>query len=103
MVPCQWLEACVKAIHKNGLKNLFENYRPVSITSIIGKLMESIVRDKLVAHMEDNDLISQNQHGFVPSRNCMTNLLICLEKWTSMLENGHPIDIVYTDFAKAFG
>ena len=44
LVPFQWLEACITAIHKKGLKNLFENYRPVSTTSIIGKLMESIVR-----------------------------------------------------------
>ena len=44
----------------------------------------------------------EKQHGFVPNKNCMTNLLICMENWTYMLENGHPIDIIYTDFAKAF-
>ena len=43
MVTSQWREVCITAIHKNGPKNLFENYRPVSITSIICKLMESIV------------------------------------------------------------
>ena len=64
---------------KEGLKNLFEDYRPVSITSIIGKLMESIVRDKLVAHMEINNALLEKQHGFVPNKNCMTNLLICME------------------------
>ena len=58
LVPFQWLEACITAIHKKGLKNLFENYRPVSITSIIGKLMESIVRNKLAAHMEINNALS---------------------------------------------
>ena len=51
--------------------------------------------------MERNNLFSQMQHGFVPLRNCMTNLLICMENWTSMLENGYPIDVIYTDFAKA--
>ena len=70
--------------------------------SIIGKLMESIVRDKLVAHMEINNALSEKQHGFVPNKNCMTNLLICMENWTYILENGHSIDIIYTDFAKAF-
>ena len=43
LVLFQWLEACVTATNKKGLKNLFENYIPVSITSIIGKLIESIV------------------------------------------------------------
>ena len=72
VVPSQWLEASVTAIHKKGLKNIFENYRAVSITSIIWKLMESIVRDKLVGHMMKNNLFSDKQHGFVPSRNCVT-------------------------------
>ena len=64
--------------------------------------MESIIRDKLVAHMEINNALSEKQHGFVPNKNCMINLLICKENWTYMLENVHPIDIIYTDFAKAF-
>ena len=63
--------------------------------------MESIVRDQIVNHMSANDLFSNKQHGFVPNRNCMTNLLTCLEIWTDMIEKGLPIDIIYTDFAKA--
>ena len=102
VVPSQWLEASVTAIHKKGPKNYSENYRAVSITSILCKLMESIVRDKLVCHMMENKLFSEKQRGFVPSRNCVTNLLICIEIWTEMMEKGHPIDIIYTDFAKAF-
>ena len=47
-------------------------------------------------------MISKKQHGFVPQRNCMSNLLICIEKWTNMIEYGLPIDIIYTDFDKAF-
>ena len=65
-------------------------------------MMESIVRDKVASHMELNDLFSNNQHGFVPNRNCMTNHLTCMELWTEMTEKGLPIDIIYTDFAKAF-
>ena len=42
------------------------------------------------------------QCGFVPLRNCMTNLLVCMENWTNMLEKGHPIDVIYTNFTKAF-
>ena len=85
---------------QNRPKNLYENYRPISITSIIGKLMEW--RDKIVSHMERNNLFSETQHGFVPSRNCITNLLICMEHWTNILDKGSPVDIIYTDFSKAF-
>ena len=102
IVPSTWLKACITAIHKKGSKNEPGNYRPISIISIICKLMESIVRDKLVSHMERNNLFSKKQHGFVPLRNCMTNLLTCIELWTEMIEHGLPIDIIYTDFAKAF-
>ena len=72
------------------------------MTSIICKLMESIVRDRLVNHMVENKLFSEHQHGFVPKRNCMTNLLICIEEWTKIIEEGDAIDVIYTDFSKAF-
>ena len=102
VVPPHWLVASVTAIHKKGAKNISENYRPVSIISIVGKLMESIARDNLVAHMYKKNLISEKQHGFVPKKNCMTNLLICLEKWTKLQDNGFPVAVIYTDFAEAF-
>ena len=79
IVPSQWLKACITAIHKKGSKINPENYRPISITSVVFKIMESIVRDKLISHMELNDLFSNKQHGFVPHWNCMTNLLTCME------------------------
>ena len=85
-----------------GLKSAFQNYRPVSMTSIICKLMESIVRDKIVGYMMENNLISNKQHGFIPNRNCTSNLLTCLEHWCQFVEDGCPIDVIYTDFAKAF-
>ena len=71
------------------------------MTSIICKLMESIVRDKIVNHMIKNDLFSPRQHGFVPLRNCTTNLLMCIENWTECLENGLPVVVICTDFANA--
>ena len=102
VVPAEWKEANVTPIHKKGVKNIRGNYRPVSMTSILCKLMESIIRDKIVDYMIRNNLFSKKQHGFVPSRNCMTNLLACMEKWTELVEKGISIDIIYTDFAKAF-
>ena len=63
--------------------------------------MESIVRDEVVDHMNRNNLLSNKQHGFVPRRNCVTNLLTCIGIWTRMVD-GESIDIIYTDFAKAF-
>ena len=56
--------------------------------------MESIIRDAIVTHMM--------KHGFISGRNCITQLLLCMEDWTSMIENTEAFDITYTDFAKAF-
>ena len=74
----------------------------MSLTSVICKVRESIVRDEVVDHMNRNNLLSNEQHGFVPRRNCVTNLLTCIEIRTRMVEDGESIDIIHTDFAKAF-
>ena len=97
-----WRKAVITAIYKKGMKSLTENYRPISITSVVSKLMESIVRDTIMAHMTKNNLITDNQHGFVPGRNCITQLLVCLDDWTSMMESSEEFDVIYTDFSKSF-
>ncbi|KAI8480560.1 hypothetical protein Bbelb_416830 [Branchiostoma belcheri] len=101
-LPEGWKEAHVSPIHKKGSKTAPGNYRPVSLTSVIGKLMESIIRDKLVEHMMEFNLFTDAQHGFVPGRSCMTQLLVVMEEWTRLLQEGKPLDVVYLDFRKAF-
>ena len=69
---------------------------------MICKMMESIIRDKLVSHVLNANLFAEKQHGFVPNGDCMTNLLLALEDWAEALEFGYDIDVIDTDFAKAF-
>ena len=102
IVPSQWIEAYITAIHKKGIKNVVENYRPISITSVVCKIMESIIRDHLVEHMVSKYLFADSQHGFVPNRDCMSNLLLASEDWTQSIALGHSVDLIYTDFAMAF-
>ena len=64
--------------------------------------MESIIRDAIVVHLIKNEILSDDQHGFVPGRDCLTQLLLCMEEWTSMVEEGKNFDIIYIDFSKAF-
>lgn len=97
-----WKKAIIAAIYKKGKKSDPGNYRPVSLTSVISKIMESIVRDAIVEHLMENKLFTDDQHGFVPGRNCITQLLVCMEEWTKMIENGDSFDVIYTDFSKAF-
>ena len=61
-----------------------------------------IVRDSVVDHLERNELIHDTQHGFRRGRSCLTNLLIFLDKVTPQVDEGHDLDVIYLDFAKAF-
>jgi hypothetical protein len=101
-VPLDWRCANVTPIYKKGPRSDPGNYRPVSLTSVCCKIMESIIRDGLMEHLEKNKLIGSSQHGFLPGKSCSTNLLEFLEKVTREVDEGRPFDIVFLDFAKAF-
>lgn len=101
-LPAAWKEAEVCALHKKGPKKLCNNYRPVSLTSVVCKIMESIVRDELMDYMLENKLFSRKQFGFIPRRSTVLQLLEVLDKWTAALDKGETIEIAYMDFQKAF-
>ena len=101
-LPSDWKCANVTPIHKKGARNLACNYRPVSLTSIFSKLMESIVKDHILNHLSTNNLLSPYQFGFIPGRSCSTQLLLMLDYLTHHLDEGYSIDVIYLDFQKAF-
>lgn len=101
-VPLDWKSANVTPIYKKGIKSQPSNYRPVSLTSHISKVMEAIIKDKIVGHLQNHVLIKPSQHGFWKGRSCLTNLLVYLDKVTSYIDKGLPVDSIYLDFSKAF-
>ena len=101
-VPLDWKKANVTPIFKKGSKHVPGNYRPVSLTSVACKVMESVMRDAITAHLDRNKLIRNSQHGFTRGRSCATNLLEFLEKATKAVDEGKSLDVVFLDFAKAF-
>ena len=78
-VPEDWKMANVTPIFKKGSKNSPENYRPISLTSIPCKLMESIIKDGVINYLLRYQLIKNTQHGFMSNKSCTTNLLVFLE------------------------
>ena len=102
VVPEDWRKANITPVFKSGTKSSVGNYRPISLTSILCKVMESIIRDYIVAHLTYHNLIKPSQHGFMAKKSCLTNLLEYLEVLTSLVDNGHNVDVVYLDFRKAF-
>jgi len=101
-IPRDWKQANVTPIFKKGSRNSVENYRPVSLTSQICKLFETVMRDALVHYLENNHLILDSQHGFGKGRSCLTNLLEFLDRVTGCVDAGDSVDVIFLDFAKAF-
>ena len=85
-----------------GNKQLPEKYRPISLTSIVCKVLERFIADAIVNHMKDNNQYSKEQHGFTKNRSTISNLITALNIWTEALSHGLPVDIIYLDYEKAF-
>ncbi|CAM4592116.1 unnamed protein product, partial [Lepidochelys kempii] len=101
-VPSDWKIANVTPIFKKGSRGDPGNYRPVSLMSVPGKLVETLVKNKIVRHIEKHKLLCKSQHGFCKGRSCLTNLLEFLEGVNKHVNKGDPGNIVYLDFQKAF-
>ncbi|XP_065658032.1 uncharacterized protein LOC136082549 [Hydra vulgaris] len=84
-LPELWLEANITPLFKKGERLKTNNYRPISLTSIVCKLMESFVRDTIMKHFIDNNLITKDQHGFIKTKSCITNLLETLDVYLKLL------------------
>ena len=102
VVPKEWKVAMVTPIFKKGNSTDVSNYRPISLTSLCCKIMESVIKDDILAHLLSKGLISRHQHGFLSRRSTGTQLIECFNDWTLNIENKQSLDVIYIDFAKAF-
>ena len=88
-------------IFKKGCKEDPRNFRPVSLTSILGNVMEQIILGEIARHERGVQGIRPSQHRFMKGRSCLTNLIFY--DWvTSLVDEGKAADVVYLDFSKAF-
>ena len=99
-IPSDWKTANVVPVHKKGGKSNIENYRPISLTSLVMKVMEKIIRNELYNACQT--LIHESQHGFLPGKSCLTQMTNVIDDISSSLNKRHDVDMVYFDFAKAF-
>lgn len=102
VVPNDWRQANITCIFKKGSKSEPGNYRPVSLTSVICKMLEKNVREGIIEHLSKHSLLSDRQFGFRKNRSTILQLLTVLEDWTDALDNNLQVDTVYLDFKKAF-
>ena len=102
IVPLEWKEANIIPLFKKGSRNKSVDYRQVSLTSVICKLLETIITDHMMDFLIKHKLINPSQHGFLKARSCLTNLLCFFEEITKWVDEGSPVDVIYLDFQKAF-
>lgn len=98
--PSLWKSSAIKPIFKYGVRCDIENYRGICILSVLPKLFEKLVNKHLSFHCKQ--IISSKQHGFVSGRSTVTNLVLLTNFVSSALSNGNNVEVVYTDFSKAF-
>ena len=101
-LPRQWKDAEITPIYKKEAKNLPQNYRPVSLTSVICKILEKLVVEDIINHVKTNLLSCKEQHGFTAKKNTTTNLLEALNIITEAEMHGLPVDVLFLDYQKAF-
>ena len=94
-VPEAWKLALVTQVYKNkGSKSDVTNYRPISLTSIASRIMESIIRDNLMEYIKTKDLLSSNQFAFTTGRSTVLQLLTVLDKLNKIIDDGKAADVV---------
>ena len=98
--PSQWKAANLVAVHKSGKKQNVQNYRPISLLPQVSKVFEKILCQRILQHVQP--AVSEQQHGFVSGRDCSTNLTSLLQEAYHAVDRGRQLDVVYTDFSKAF-
>merc|ERR1712105_37471 len=89
-------------IFKKGSKQDPLNYRPISLISIACKVLERIIRNKIMEHLETNNILTKLQHGFRSNRSCLNHLLEYLAEIHDAFDNSDPVDVIYMDCKKAF-
>jgi hypothetical protein len=101
--PAAWKHAIVIPLYKGrGDRSSTASYRPISLCSCIGKVLERVVQVQLVDYLNHNSLLSPAQHGFTSGRSTVTNLICTDKAIADCVLAGHACDVISFDFKAAF-
>ena len=101
-LPSEWKLHLITPVHKSGERAQVNNYRPISLLSIVSKVLERIVFNHLNDFIAEHEIISTNQFGFRKYHSTVQQLLLFLNKVTSYVDSNTRCDTIYLDFSKAF-
>ena len=101
-IPTDLKVGQITPVHKSGPRSEAKDYRPITLTSHIIKIIERVITKKLVDYLDANLLFNARQHGFRRNRSCLSQLMDHFQNILNILETGSNADVIYLDFAKAF-
>ena len=101
-LPKDWKQANITPVFEKGEKYNAANYRPISLTCVACKLMEHIITSHIMSHLEKNEILCPEQHGFRRGHSCETQLLGYVYEATREIEKGNQEDTIVLDFSRAF-
>ena len=101
-IPDEWKEANVVPIFKKGDKSKAVNYRPVSLTAVLCKVIEHIICSNVMKHLDRNNILTDAQHGFRKRRSCESQLILTVKDLASSMDLKEQIDLILLYFSKAF-
>ena len=99
--PIKWKKANVVPVHKRNNKQLIENYRPISLLPVCGKILERPIYNKMFAFFTENELISQNQSGFKLGDSCISQLFCITHDIYQSLDDSLETRAVSLDISRA--
>ena len=101
-IPDTWKSAKIIMIPKENRSSDPDKYRPISLTSCLGKLVERLVKIRLNSFLEENDLIVKQQSGFRNGKGAEDNLIFFTQKISESLNKGKKAVGIFFDISKAF-
>ena len=101
-LPEDWKLSNITILFKKGSRSNVGNYKSISLICILCKILEYIISDKIMEYFISNDLLSTKQFGFIKGRFILIQLIKLSHTWTFHLVNYDGVDVIYTDYEKAF-
>ena len=102
IVPSAWKEAKITPIYKSAAKNQFENYRPISVLSVMSKILERAVQKQLLSYLESEKLLTNSQYGFRPKRSTEMAATAFFDSIRCEADKGNLVGTIFIDLRKAF-